>query len=279
MGDEEDSSVRQGSKSRKRERLELRRAVTGESLLSSFLRRLYFVAERILMEMHAKVAETVMPLLVPAILSYPNPGQSIAPPKPGMPRVQNLPSPAEMSGGGSDRLPPTEQDILHHLNVVFEQMAAHSIFPAIIQQFACMVFCSINVTLINMVVKRSELCTCSNGFKIKWGLARLSSWLFRKDDDPLVFPDPEEIENQLRHITEAATLLVMDKAVFANPQMVRRQFAALSGVQLRALLFNFRPDQMAPEKVAEEWKRTAHMMATHEGGPLLLELILPHAGS
>jgi len=36
---------------------------------------------------------------------------------------------------------------------------------------------------------------------------------------------------------------------------------------------------MAPEKVAEEWKRTAHMMATHEGGPLLLELILPHAGS
>jgi len=140
-----------------------------------------------------------------------------------------------MSGGGSDRLPPTEQDILHHLNVVFEQMAgnlsplkfkknwlnsdtptpAHSIFPAIIQQFACMVFCSINVTLINMVVKRSELCTCSNGFKvtsvnatkktgvslypltreqIKWGLARLSSWLFRKDDDPLVFPDPEEIE-------------------------------------------------------------------------------------
>ncbi|ELR16497.1 uncharacterized protein ACA1_001860 [Acanthamoeba castellanii str. Neff] len=62
----------------------------------------------------------------------------------------------------------------------------------------------------------------------------------------------------------------MDKAVFAKPQAVRRQFVELSGPQLRALLFNFRPDAMAPEKVAEEWKKTAAMMASHEGGPLLL---------
>ncbi len=48
--------------------------------------------------------------------------------------------------------------------------------------------------------------------------------------------------DQLQHITEAATLLVMDKAVFAKPQAVRRQFVELSGPQLRALLFNFRPD-------------------------------------
>lgn len=51
--------------------------------------------------------------------------------------------------------------------------------------------------------------------------------------------------NQLLLMTEAATLLVMDKAIFAKPQAVRRQFVELSGQQLRALLFNFRPDPCA----------------------------------
>lgn len=112
--------------------------------------------------------------------------------------------------------------------------------------------------------------------QMKWGLARLTSWLYKSDSDPFVFPRPAEIEymrvllwlqllqphavaleqtltssllrcshdrrDQLQHITEAATLLVMDKAVFAKPQAVRRQFVELSGPQLRALLFNFRPD-------------------------------------
>ena len=98
---------------------------------------------------------------------------------------------------------------------------------------------------------------------MKWGLARLTSWLYKSDSDPFVFLRPAEIEyarlpwcsgprtnsdafarrrDQLQHITEAATLLVMDKAVFAKPQAVRRQFVELSGPQLRALLFNFRPD-------------------------------------
>lgn len=50
---------------------------------------------------------------------------------------------------------------------------------------------------------------------------------------------------QLKPMLEAAALLVMDKAVFAKPQVVRRQFIELSGPQLRALLFNFRPDAYA----------------------------------
>ncbi len=79
---------------KKPKRVELRRSATGESLLSSFLRRLYFVAERIFLEMHARVVDAVAPLLIPAILSHPNPGSSSAPPKPGGPRVQRTLSPS-----------------------------------------------------------------------------------------------------------------------------------------------------------------------------------------
>lgn len=72
----------------RKKRPELRRTATGDSLLASFLRRLYFIAERIFIEMHVKIMDTISPLLIPAILSHPNPGNSIPPPKPGASRIQ-----------------------------------------------------------------------------------------------------------------------------------------------------------------------------------------------
>jgi hypothetical protein len=32
---------------------------------------------------------------------------------------------------------------------------------------------------------------------MKWGLARLTSWLYKSDQDPFVFSHPEEIEYDL----------------------------------------------------------------------------------
>jgi hypothetical protein len=91
----------------KKLRVELRRSATGESLLSSFLRRLYFVTERIFIEMHAKVVDAIAPLLIPAILSHPNPGSSIAPPKAGGPRVQRMISSRRCISASHQRLTST----------------------------------------------------------------------------------------------------------------------------------------------------------------------------
>ena len=46
-------------------------------------------------------------------------------------------------------------------------LAGHSVFPAIMQQFASVVYYSLNVVLLNVILKRPELCTCSNGFKVQ----------------------------------------------------------------------------------------------------------------
>jgi len=121
----------------------------------------------------------------------------------------------------------------------------HMIFDSVVKQFFCQVFYYINTRLFNDLLHQRELCTCGNGFQIKLGLGQLDEWVAKNDKKNLAVA----ARRYLQHITEAANVLVVDKAIFEDETMISNVCPTLSIPQVRALLSQFRTDQYSPEPV------------------------------
>jgi hypothetical protein len=48
---------------------------------------------------------------------------------------------------------------------------------------------------------------------------------------------------QLAHITEATTILLSDKTIFARADQIHKSFRTLNTLQLKTILLSFRPDK------------------------------------
>mmetsp|Transcript_37170 Transcript_37170/g.86420 ORF Transcript_37170/g.86420 Transcript_37170/m.86420 type:complete len:296 (-) Transcript_37170:73-960(-) len=109
----------------------------------------------------------------------------------------------------------------------------------------------IDVILFNQLVDNREACTFSNAIRMKHVVSRFTIWA-RKSIGAWIFADDErrvELELDCPMTRQAADLLMIDKAVLADPQARSSVCSALTPIQIRALLDSYTPDEMAMDPI------------------------------
>eukprot|EP01125_Pyxidicula_operculata_P003571 TRINITY_DN1465_c0_g1_i1.p1 TRINITY_DN1465_c0_g1~~TRINITY_DN1465_c0_g1_i1.p1 ORF type:complete len:837 (-),score=169.36 TRINITY_DN1465_c0_g1_i1:185-2695(-) len=102
---------------------------------------------------------------------------------------------------------------------------------------------AINYTLFNTLCSRRELCTSGNGFKIKLLMSRLDDWCRSNKEFA------SEASSYLKLVTEAATVLSLDKNVLEDDSIIGIVCPTLNFNQLKHLLVNFTTDNISPQPV------------------------------
>ncbi|KAL6066397.1 hypothetical protein QOT17_009585 [Balamuthia mandrillaris] len=167
------------------------------------------------------------------------------------------------------------------LTEMHDQMRYNSFSPAIERQFFLQIFYFINCRLFNALLKQSELCTCGFGFKLKYAISELKTWLVNcgitsnKSDNA--------IASQLDHIYEAANVLVLGKSFFEDDSVDLGQvFTSLNIWQIKHLLNSFSSDQVSSEGISVAVKRKVEEACSAAGPPppsLFLDFSSPSSSS
>jgi hypothetical protein len=147
---------------------------------------------------------------------------------------------------------------------------------SLVAQFFAQIFYFINSITLNALLTTKQHCTCSNGFQIKmeisdlegtiWHSKTFSKFSIRMDTEVWHVPAenkvscPVEIRlslsfeyiifsfclpfcrDELAHITQAATLLGMDKKTLGDTEVLQGVCPDLNTFQVKRLLENFTPD-------------------------------------
>jgi uncharacterized protein (DUF2235 family) len=96
--------------------------------------------------------------------------------------------------------------------------------------------------LFNNLLRQEELCSCGSGFQIKLGLSQLEEWISKADKNDKKHLS-QAAKRYLLHITEAANVLVVDKDIFTDEEMIENVFPTLTVPQIKYLLEHFQTDQ------------------------------------
>lgn len=118
------------------------------------------------------------------------------------------------------------------------------------------IFHFIDIKLFNELITRKELCRVSNGFQIKLELSALESWI--KEHSSVLSRArattttttttttsvySKATKDELCHITQAATLLFVDKHSLGEKDVLLEICPSLSTLQVKVILESFSPDQ------------------------------------
>jgi len=118
------------------------------------------------------------------------------------------------------------------------------------------------------MLKRPNLFTCGTGFQIKIALSQVDSSISKANKHLQAI-----IAQQLSFVREATNLLVMDKSMMTDFEMVKQVFPHLNVMQINHMLKNFKTDEFAPDQipysVIEKYSKSVD---THRGGSMQLAL-------
>lgn len=156
-----------------------------------------------------------------------------------------LEQPSALSSATKCTLHSTQETLLPILDSYLTVFTENSIHMQLMKQFFSQAFYFINFTLFNTLLNTKRMCTCSNGFQIKLELSQLEQWISKTLQIP-------EIKSQLDIMAQAANVLVMDKNVILEGDMLKQICPLLTAKQIKRLLELFTPDQLSPTPVPPE---------------------------
>jgi len=136
--------------------------------------------------------------------------------------------------------------------------------PLIQSLFESFVFV-INRLLFNILMSEAELCTAGNGFQIKLSLSQLHEWLSAKANKAYV----GKAGQKLKEVTEAATVLSLDKSVLVedNGAPMKVICPSLSLTQIKQLAVSFQPDKLSPDPVPDKVLKELNALIDRRGQP------------
>jgi DNA repair ATPase RecN len=169
----------------------------------------------------------------------------------------------------SNALPST--GLTNILSEHLEMLHKYHIFDSVIKQFFCQVFYYINTRLFNNLLRQEELCSCGSGFQIKLGLSQLEEWISKADKNDKKHLS-QAAKRYLLHITEAANVLVVDKDIFTDEEMIENVFPTLTVPQIKFLLEHFQTDQYAPNPVPRNVMATLDGLSRQRKGQKVVEV-------
>lgn len=125
------------------------------------------------------------------------------------------------------------------LEEFFEILRQNYVHPSIIIQFFSQIFYYINSLLINSLNNIKGLCSCVNGFQMKIELSKIQEWVS-------VNHLGESIE-QLNSMIETSNLLVMDKELLSDVDILNQVCPSISAYNIKHYLEEFIPDRLHSE--------------------------------
>ncbi|ELR24502.1 DIL domain containing protein [Acanthamoeba castellanii str. Neff] len=137
-----------------------------EDVLTYFVRQMNVVALRAFLNLHLQLRVQIVPILLPSILGQHNVLKA------------HFAANVDMSSPALLAVKFTPKDITRLLSSYMDDFARNYIFPSVMKQFLLSIYRSINVAIFNAIMSRKELCTASNGYQIRFGLAQLTAWPF-----------------------------------------------------------------------------------------------------
>ncbi len=168
--------------------------------------------------------------------------------------------------------------LVHLLSQTYELLQNSRVPDSIVAQFFTQIFYFIDALLMNALITRKELCTCSNGFQTKLELSDLEAWIQKNGTFMNSVKYPTFVllftyhRDELNPIIQAATLLVMDKSALGDKEVLTNMCPNVNFVQVKRLLENFLPDQLYPDPVSPKVKEKLENLVSKSGNQLLLEL-------
>ncbi|KAH3761401.1 hypothetical protein Pelo_6800 [Pelomyxa schiedti] len=129
--------------------------------------------------------------------------------------------------------------ILGALKAILDRLRSNNIPKHLCMQFFALVCYGINVELFNSLVTKPELCTCGNGFQIRYVLSKVEEFISK-------FDYLSGARNLLEQIKQVANFLVLDKTVLLDAAAVTTAFGALSPSQIAHMAHSFHPDNFSP---------------------------------
>lgn len=126
---------------------------------------------------------------------------------------------------------------LHH-----RALEDHHILKSIGKQIFSQIFYFMSASALNKMLTCVEFCRASRAYAMKMAYSHLEIWATRRD---LFMPLREHFEMVL----QACSLLMLDKSVCANEEIINTAFRKLNAKQIKQLLNSFQPDDLAPNPV------------------------------
>jgi len=140
----------------------------------------------------------------------------------------------------------TLPNVLNFLSSTYRQLTKTGLSQPNLNLLFAQIFYFMNSSLFNHLLEKPELCKASTGFTIKMIVSQIEEWASQKH--PVLLPF---VRSQFDNLMEAANVLVIDKSVFLNEEVVGGIFSKLNLVQIKQLVSSFTPDEYAPGERGE----------------------------
>ncbi|KAK5582214.1 hypothetical protein RB653_003797 [Dictyostelium firmibasis] len=137
----------------------------------------------------------------------------------------------------------TSNTTLDILQEFFEILRQNYVHPSLIGQFYSQLFYYINAWLLNSLNNIKGLCSVVNGFQMKIELSKIQDWVSISHLDESI--------NQLEPMIETANLLVMDKELLSDEEVLHQVCPSVSMYQIKHLLQSFQTDQINSEDIPD----------------------------
>jgi len=208
-----------------------------ESLTHQFVEDMERLCFEIYKDLFAVVAKQLRPRLLNAVLEHSiykedKRNQSREQPEP-LPPADKFTEPTEIIATFADCL---------------KALQKHFTYDSVTHQLFMQLFAYADAVMFNALMDGTDLCTCGNGFQVKVTISKLEDWATNNS--------MTQACEKLRHTAQAASVLVMvDKNIFKDAEMVKAVFPALNFGQIKHLSDNFIADQYCPDPVPQAVKQ------------------------
>eukprot|EP01132_Coremiostelium_polycephalum_P006597 gene6597-8165_t len=162
----------------------------------------------------------------------------------------------------------TTLDILQEF---FEILRQNYVHPNLITQFFSQIFYYLNSLLLNSLNTIKGLCSVANGFQMKIELSKIQDWVSISRLDESI--------PQLSPMIETTNLLVMDKELLSDPEILEQVCPSVSMYQIKHLLSFFQTDRINNEPIPSSIYRSIdHIIKTRgeEQSPLEYDITYMH---
>jgi len=156
------------------------------------------------------------------------------------------------------------QDVTQVLTECLKSFLNHNLFESIIKQFHHQIFYYVDCILFNQVIDHGDrYCFGNNGFEIKLAISYLEDWANRNLQ--------ASISDQLYHLSQAANIIILDKTLFSDKDVVASIFPSLNWKQIGCILSSFQPDKTSPGEVPKSVMKFVEAHAAKDQRPLKLD--------
>jgi len=129
------------------------------------------------------------------------------------------------------------------------------------QQMMQLLLESVDVIIVNTLMIHAEMCHPSTGLRLKQIVADIKEWTLKHSMAQAAFQRTDPLmSNIMLHTVEAGNVLLMDKFVFLNRDVLST-FAALGPAQIARILNFFNPDDVSAEPLSPKVTQVARQWA------------------